>query len=920
MKLFLIALLLSSLPACRSQDEEAAEAEESTTTTAEEVPFTTEIQIYTPPPVKTSERLDLSVLDFSIPGFDSISSEDEVINGVFLIYADIDMPTLMSGDIDIVVKETLGKVCKHFGSDKGAPTIAQMYMDAATLGQKRIGMNYSFQILPPVEAGKECINRLAMVGFGPKEPPFGDLPLPVIRTMMQTEMAAYKPTRFMDMENWFLSVQNLSCDVRRVVKFFNHSRSEDVFPTEEPQCLGGQSVDWEPNLKGEFKTENVGSCAMAGSDACLCATLPGCEWVPLVDGVRKCVWTQTPGVSCDACIYQSKCKMTPQRYCAGKTTPCTCVFSDGDCNWDLSNNSCVYNLQGSTACVACARQSFCRMPYVVRFEPETLSILGSKNSGFSWYINVTFDRLMEFRYFGVGSGISLSCRPNFQGDVPLIFYMDHSRLAIVDNVLHVNTFGLRNEILRDCDLMIQNNALRGTSGLLPYGGMQMNEVLISLPDTLPPRCAEFTPPNSARFVALDVTVIITFNEKIGISLPGEEWIALESGTQNASAVIHIIRLGGNISDPQSDVIVAAISLVDETRVIVDGEHMMVKLDGLVDFSQYYSIALPAGFVFDLMGNTFEGLDRALYAFTTASDATIEDIVDDDKESFEYTWIIATIVGSVVVFLALCLGYIFRKHMKKTDKKAKVMASKTTPQFVTTVQDDGTLKQTAPEPQKFVHDDEDDDGDWSDPISPTGSMYTASKDSFATASKDSFAIASKGSFATGSKDSFASATRIAWGPGSATVNAAEFMNRADKLQVQIIAKPDDPKFDVRSQMRKAGTVVSLAETRQNSAAALKRRMGNEVGPSPRSARKAPTWTPTPQGKSPSMSPKANRLRSRSYESWSSGGSPARAGSKLSARGFSKSSSPVRIGWESPRPTAPNQEAPTLAAISLPGQAE
>lgn len=897
MKLFLVALLLASLPACCLGQDEQAASTASTTEGATTTSSTSTPPIFTLPPAKTSERLDLPVLDFSVEGEDSISSQDEVISGVFLIYADIDMATMQSGNIDIAVIETLGKVCKSFDSDKGAPTLTSMYMDAKTLGQPRLGMNYSFQILPPVEAGKDCINRLAMVGFGPKEPPFDELPPPPIRALLRAEMTAYRPTRFMDMENWYVSVQNMSCDLRRVTKYWNHSRSADVFATEEPECLGGESIDWEPNLNGEFKTENVGTCSLAGSDACLCAALPGCEWVPHVDGVRKCVWTQTPGVSCDACIYQSKCVMTPEKVCAGRSLPCTCVMSRGGCFWDLSNSSCRYNPERVTPCIACARQSFCALPSVVSSEPSTFSILGSKAVRYSWYINVTFDRRMEFKYSGLGSGISLACRARFPGDMTPSFELDYSKLAIVGNILYVNSFGISNEYLRDCDLIIQNNALRGTSGLLPYSGMQMNGVLISLPDTLSPQCIDFFPPNSARLVPLNVTLTITFSENIAIS---------ETLDEGNSTMIDIIRLGGNISDNQSDVIVGNISILDATRVNVDGNFMIVKLEGLVDFSQYYSITLPAGVLIDRSRNAFEGLARARYTFTTRPDGVVQPIVDDDKTSFDYTWIISTVVGSVVAFVALCLCYIFCQHMKSTNKKA--MAVDSTPKFVTTVRADGTLKQTAPEPQTFVHEDGDDD--WSDPISPATSMYAnASRQNFYTAKPTT------------------TSPKIAWSPNSAAVTATEFMQRADKLQVQVIAKPEDPKFDVRSQLRRAGSVVSLAESRENSLDSFKRRLASasEGGSSPTSATKAPKWTPTHQATSPSMSPKADRrsgmARSRSL---SSSGSPSARGSKsargsLSARG--SSGSPVRLGWQSPRegsPTAPNQGAPTLAATSLPLQ--
>ncbi|CAK9003407.1 unnamed protein product [Durusdinium trenchii] len=92
------------------------------------------------------------VIDFSIANEGSVNSLEEVVSGVLLIYGEIDTDLLTTGDIDIVVKETLGKVCKNFERTTGAPTLTKMFVDVRTVGQVRLGLNYSWQILPPVEA------------------------------------------------------------------------------------------------------------------------------------------------------------------------------------------------------------------------------------------------------------------------------------------------------------------------------------------------------------------------------------------------------------------------------------------------------------------------------------------------------------------------------------------------------------------------------------------------------------------------------------------------------------------------------------------------------------------------------------------------------------------------------------------------
>ncbi|CAJ1371522.1 unnamed protein product [Effrenium voratum] len=78
-------------------------------------------------------------LDFSIAGEGTVTSTEEVVSGVLLIYGEMDTEMLTTGDMDIVVKETLGKVCKNFERVTGAPTLTKMFVDVRTVGQRRLG-------------------------------------------------------------------------------------------------------------------------------------------------------------------------------------------------------------------------------------------------------------------------------------------------------------------------------------------------------------------------------------------------------------------------------------------------------------------------------------------------------------------------------------------------------------------------------------------------------------------------------------------------------------------------------------------------------------------------------------------------------------------------------------------------------------
>eukprot|EP00913_Durusdinium_trenchii_P033589 g31443.t1 len=77
------------------------------------------------------------VIDFSIANEGSVNSLEEVVSGVLLIYGEIDTDLLTTGDIDIVVKETLGKVCKNFERTTGAPTLTKMFVARRPGGAKQ---------------------------------------------------------------------------------------------------------------------------------------------------------------------------------------------------------------------------------------------------------------------------------------------------------------------------------------------------------------------------------------------------------------------------------------------------------------------------------------------------------------------------------------------------------------------------------------------------------------------------------------------------------------------------------------------------------------------------------------------------------------------------------------------------------------
>lgn len=715
-------------------------------------------------------------IDFSIANEGSVTSTEEVVSGVLLIYGEIDTDFLSSGDIDIVIKETLGKVCKNFDKPTGAPTLTKMFVDVRTVGQRRIGMNYSWQILPPLEAGKDCINRLAMVGFGPKEPPFDKYPAPPLRQLLTQELKAHPPTRLLNTTAWTISIQNMSCDERKVIKHWNHSRSIDVFPTEEPECLGSDSVTWQPNLEGEFDIAEVGNCNTAGSNACVCAALPSCEWVPGVNGIATCVYTALPGVPCEACALQDQCVITPEKLCASKSTPCACVLAQGGCNWNMEKGTCELNPTGGTACIACPRQYFCSTPKIRAKSPQNLAIMGSEEVG--WLINMSFDREMEFMHIGIGSGILLQCRPVRPGDWPPTFEVEYRNLEIDGTMLHINVFGLPNDENRDCDVVITDTAVRGVDALLPFNGLPDNEMFVTLPDGIPPQVSSFMPGNSAVAVPIDPIVRFFFDEKIKV------W---------RESNIGVYTLGGNQSDREADKLIAELSIWS-AAVTIAQDTLIVDLSGILSTSTYYSVSVPIGAVSDFSNNPFPGIARGVYMFQTGADERVEVLHDATEDDTLMHTIIIIVAGCLVGIVALTAAYMACDKVHKVRRRARVVARKETVEM-------SIEKVDVEKPQlpNLNHDLDDDDA-WpmehmaTSPASPGSPSSPMSPASIRRASSEKIKV-----------------------PRSPT----------SRPNVQVFSKPEELKTQVHTQLRNAGTVVSLADYHNKSSQMMRTIGGGKV---------------------------------------------------------------------------------------------
>ncbi|CAE7660836.1 menB [Symbiodinium microadriaticum] len=685
---------------------------------------------------------EAEAIDFSLPGEGTVNSVEEAM-------------AHPAKQMQKCAAALLAKIMISTGGQRG---------DVRTVGQTRLGMNYTWQMLPPIEAGKDCINRLAMVSFGPKEPPFDKFPAPPIRALFEAEMRLHPPTRFLNITGWTLSLQNMSCDERQVIKHWNHSRSIDVFPTEEPECLGTDSVTWEPNLEGEFDLNEVGGCDLAGSNPCVCAALSNCEWVTSVSGVPRCVYTSRPGVPCEACPNQPRCVITPEKECEMKSTPCACVLRGGGCNWDMATSRCYFDVTASTACIACSRQGFCSLPAVRSKQPENLALMGQEEVG--WFINVTFDRDIEFLRLGLGSGVMLQCRSNRPGDWPPTFELEYGQLVIEGSILHINVRGLPNDERRDCDLVIANNAVRDSQDRLPFDGLENNVIFVTLPDGIPPEVVSFEPANSARGVSLATKVHFHFNENIRFYSIG---------------YLELYILGGNRTDRAADIKIAEISVWDEA-VAIDRDNrniLHVQLTGLLSTSTYYSLTIPPQTISDISNNPFGGIDRGVYIFQTGAEEIVEELVDDTEEETLTFTIVLVAVGVLVLATAVVAAYLVLETVRKTRRRARVVARRDEKM------EEAVLESNAPETARStkaadLNLDSELEEEW--PVSLAPSLKSPTS---ATASSPK-TVQSSGQL------------------------LSPQMSPKGRPSVQVFSKPEELKTHVHDQLRHSGNVVSLAD--------------------------------------------------------------------------------------------------------------
>lgn len=629
-------------------------------------------------------------VDFSVD-FPLEQTEERLLNvvyGTFLLDAELGLETNFE-DIDRVVKATIGSICQY-SPVESAPVVVARFLDMQSLAFRRKTFRFEWSLLPqqshPLPG--DCMSMLAQMSFGPSVPPYEEVGRspPAIRQVFAMELASFAATRALDSSYWGLTLGNVSCLPARVTRILVESLTTGTTTTPLPTHVcdgrmyatgGGEESGFDPTM--------VSDCSVAQQDPCLCAAMDYCEWQPGSGEIPGgCAATKYPGVTCEACPFQSKCVEPDQStVCADKTVGCDCamaratkfgygcLFVNGGCVARSTPNS------AATSCDDCPSQIRCGTPRIEQVRPEEGHQLGELGI---WSIEVDFDRPIELaNQVNEESGVQLLC-DLFEENGGKTFWVSKWMVSAKNTTLEINLKELANDYRRTCFLTIAGNIVFSAASRLPHGGLQTGQYLFYLPDTQEPTIRTFDPPNSVRGLSVDIQVKLTWSEPVA------------RGRVMSARRVDLYRSGDELSN------VPMVSFdFTAKEVALTQTSMTVDLTGFLEPNKFYSLALPPHCINDFSGNNFTGLPANVYIFGTAIDS-----VDADIDWQDTLWITLGVVivvllffiGGAVAYLVMQSGQknarIFSRAVRKTSKKPSQVA----PIYVEDV-DDGFYHQPSP---------------------------------------------------------------------------------------------------------------------------------------------------------------------------------------------------------------------------------
>lgn len=577
-----------------------------------------------------------------------------VIAGDFVLEAELGLETNFE-DIDRVLRGTLGQICQH-SQFFNAPVTVERFLDMESLVLRRKAFRYKWWLLPlqshPLPG--DCMSNLAQVSYGPTQPPYEEIgkKVPPIRNLFAIELLRYTATSSMDSSYWGLTLRNVSCIPHRVKRAIIDGEASSTTPIPTHVCDGRLYATGGEQDEG-FDPNQVSDCGMAKEDPCLCLTLTDCEWQPGTDTLPGgCAATANPGVTCQACPFQPKCREPEQsELCRVASSGCDCAFTKATSN----GNGCVFMGGGCvprptpdsavTSCDACPTQVRCGTPVVQEISPEVGTTIGEMGI---WAVQVVFDRPIYAHFKADDTGVAIRCNI-WEPMGGTTYRISPSKLSIVENVLEIDLHNVVSDKRKTCVLSVSTNVIKSVRSDLPYPGINDGSYFLFLPDTERPTVSTYQPPNSARGLGLEFEVHLTFTEPI---FPGKV---------SSARHIELYQTGDAANAGQ---LLEIIDFSDQ-RVALQTDVFKVQLDGL-EPNKFYCLVLPPLSLSDREGNNFTGIPRNHYIFGTSSDTTVEEIA--------WTESLFIIIGIVLVAVFVAVGGVVGYFVMTSGRQnAKVFA-------------------------------------------------------------------------------------------------------------------------------------------------------------------------------------------------------------------------------------------------------
>lgn len=568
-----------------------------------------------------------------------------------------------------ILQTSAEQTLKAFCEEGSALIFTELEVQTSGVGNRILTLE--FQILPKsINGGGDCAWELQQAAEGRDAGPFvecDDCPdkKPVIRRAILNQLQMYALSRNVPVDNWYMKMFSIYCRRLEVVMptgfkapmTLKDYRCEDFFPegTRYPPA-DSVSTSLAPAVTGTTTTKDTGVstgnlCSWI-RDACICATVSKCSWLPDGNGIGHCVqvaMSPTYEQRCETCPTLPECPSDPVKECPLALSICACSLLSAGCNWTVDEGRCFGPPSGPSG-VPCALCPFavesCPLPRIVSVSPRFGGDLGW--DGGDYDINLTFDQPVRFPNNAdpVQGEMVIGCklqegqflpleapanrRVNFVIQVPI-----NKRVMLSDRVVQIPLGTEQFWARYECRLNVTRGAVIGLDESVPNLETRNHVVFIS--DNVPPMGLQFSPRLADANVDLGTTVAtVTMSEPWYLMIQQAELWRLKTNA------------GPDAYEKVSTL------LMEATETGEDVEQLRIPLGPLAP-DTLFSIVIPAGAMVDRSNNNFTGLEVGEWAFRTDVATELVEALDEGLSPGAITGIVLgslALVGTVLLCIAI----------------------------------------------------------------------------------------------------------------------------------------------------------------------------------------------------------------------------------------------------------------------------